>query len=104
MMCSATSFLLLVTFCGTVSCLWYPWPAKKDDHCPCKKDSDCKYVVCDNPWEEVECHDDYSSPTGRSCHCHKPYECWVDYDCIRECGPGATCDDRACHGPWCDHT
>ncbi|XP_052225489.1 uncharacterized protein LOC127841024 [Dreissena polymorpha] len=113
MMYSATSFLLLVTFCGTVSCLWYPYRPVKPNQRPysssnglvsCTYDYHCDFVPCKNPGEEVECHDDWRSPTGRSCHCHKPCECKVDIDCIDECGPFATCDDGACHGLYCDHT
>ncbi|KAH3785087.1 multiple epidermal growth factor-like domains protein 10 [Dreissena polymorpha] len=145
MMCSEASFLLLVTFCGTVQCIWSPYrtvespsyphprpcdgvhcpyiyctggqytpPGKccpqcekgpnNDIHLPCKNDDDCRYVVCENPGEEVECHVSFSNPKRRECHCHVPGECDADGDCIADCGQGARCDDGACHGNNCDHT
>ncbi|KAH3782785.1 hypothetical protein DPMN_160705 [Dreissena polymorpha] len=67
-------------------------------HLPCRSDRDCKRIVCDNYGEVPECHRAASSPTGAECHCHVPDECLVNADCVPECGPSATCDDRACHG------
>ncbi|KAH3784960.1 hypothetical protein DPMN_163033 [Dreissena polymorpha] len=88
MVCSATSFLLLVMFCGTVSCIFSPTVKPN-----------CYGVTCPS----IYCTYGQYKPPGKCCpkckqapNSNKPLPCKIDADCA-----AVVCDNEGeeveCH-------